>query len=420
MCRNLKGLGKVEDGLMSKLQNLKVIDVFPSGWVDLEELKKLKKHNNIKGIGMRVVSNEVLQQLSCLPTAWLCLANMDNLDSLSFDILSCKDDGFLKELEIRSCPQITKLVMNGRETHLNNLTIYDVKQLQNISWENVLPQEFFRMLKRLFIYKCKLASVDWVLHLPCLIHLHIQSCTEIETLFNVEEEREIQQVSKLPVFPHLECLELAKLPKLMRISNFTLDFPRLSHLSVTECLNLQKDSFELGFINHQIRTHCDREWRENLECEAKSPPTYQRDYFWRVTASTVVLKIGLHSELCEGRILKTIVMIEGVERVWFESFDASTDLVMVKGTMDVKNLLEVLKEKLNNSVEIMPAKKYDAGAGDKKDGGVGGGGDEQKEMLMLIEDGVRMGRALAANEDDRENEGEHGSQIRGLRRSLTF
>lgn len=112
--------------------------------------------------------------------------------------------------------------------------------------------------------------------------------------------------------------------------------------------------------------------------------------------------------------------LAGVERVWFESFDASTDLVMVKGTMDVKNLLEVLKEKLNNSVEIMPAKKYDAGAGDKKDGGVGGGGDEQKEMLMLIEDGVRMGRALAANEDDRENEGEHGSQIRGLRRSLTF
>ncbi|XP_039137150.1 disease resistance protein SUMM2-like [Dioscorea cayenensis subsp. rotundata] len=114
ICRNLKGLGKVEDGLMSRLQKLKVIDIYPYGWVEPEELKLWKKHNSIKAIGMRVVSQEVLQQLSCLPTTQLYLANMDNLISLSFDTLSCKVHGFLQSLQIHSCPQLKELVMNGK------------------------------------------------------------------------------------------------------------------------------------------------------------------------------------------------------------------------------------------------------------------------------------------------------------------
>ncbi|KAH7665958.1 P-loop containing nucleoside triphosphate hydrolase protein [Dioscorea alata] len=296
ICRYLKRLGKVEEDLMSKLQKLKVIDIYPTGWVDPEELKKLKKYNSIKAIGMSVVSEEVLQQLSCLPTTKLYIENLDNVDFLSFDTLSCKDHGFLQELEIRSCPQLKELVMNGRKTHLNKLIIFDVKQLQNIIWKDVLPQEFFPTLKRLSIYKCKLASVAWVLHLPRLIHLNIRSCAEIEMLFNVEEEREIQQVSEPPMFPHLECLELAKLPKLVRISNVALDCPRLSYFSVRKCLNLKKLPFERGIINGQIRTYCDREWWENLEWEdassshylspysldeSLSPPTYKQDFFWR-------------------------------------------------------------------------------------------------------------------------------------------
>ncbi|KAM0949671.1 putative heavy metal-associated isoprenylated plant protein/5/6 [Dioscorea sansibarensis] len=95
----------------------------------------------------------------------------------------------------------------------------------------------------------------------------------------------------------------------------------------------------------------------------------------QVTASTVVLKIRLHCDGCIQRIRKTILKIKGVESVGFE---AAKDLVTVKGTMDVKSLPETLKEKLKRSVEIVPAKKDDAGAGDKKKDG-GGGGDEKKE-----------------------------------------
>ncbi|XP_038978193.1 heavy metal-associated isoprenylated plant protein 3-like [Phoenix dactylifera] len=100
-------------------------------------------------------------------------------------------------------------------------------------------------------------------------------------------------------------------------------------------------------------------------------------------ASTVVLKIRLHCEGCIQRIRKTILKIKGVEHV---SIDALKDLVTVKGTMDVKSLPAILKEKLKRCVEIIQPKKDDGGGGEKKEKGGGGekkekgdGGGEKKE-----------------------------------------
>ncbi|KAH7665908.1 P-loop containing nucleoside triphosphate hydrolase protein [Dioscorea alata] len=274
ICRHLKGLGKVEEDLMSRLQKLKVINIFPSGWVDLEQLKKLKKH--VKAIGMRVVSKEVLQQLSCLPTAWLCLYNLDII-SLSFDTLSCKNNGYLQSLQIESCPQLEQIVMNGRETHLNNLTILNVEKLWNIIWTDLSPPKIFHVLKKLFIYECNLDNLAWVMHLPCLSYLFIADCAKIETLFYIEE-REIQQqeVSEhLSTFPALKHLFITELPKLVSISNFALDFPRLSWLRVFQCLNLKKLPFKSGINNNQrILIDCKREWWESLAWDDATIPSH--------------------------------------------------------------------------------------------------------------------------------------------------
>ncbi|XP_039137108.1 probable disease resistance protein At1g61300 [Dioscorea cayenensis subsp. rotundata] len=341
ICRYLEGFGKVEDGLMSKLQNLKVIDIYPFGWVEPEELKLLKKL--IKAIGMRVVSQEILQQLSSLPTTRLCLVNMDSLISLSFDTLSCKDHGFLQKLEITSCPDLKDLVMNGSGSHLNELKILNVKKLQNIMWTDLTPPEFFHMLKWLFISGCNLDNLAWVLHLPCLFRLEIRDCAEAETLFHVqEEEREIQQVSKhrmfptlrhlylknLPklvsisnfaldfplllklvvhdcaeiemlfsieereirqqevlerlMFPALRDLSLRKLPKLVSISNIALDFPRLSGLTLYQCHNLKKLPFKSGINNNQrmIDIYCFRECWKHLEWDDGTIPAHLRPYFY--------------------------------------------------------------------------------------------------------------------------------------------
>ncbi|XP_039116695.1 disease resistance protein RPS2-like isoform X1 [Dioscorea cayenensis subsp. rotundata] len=274
ICRDLIGLGKIKDGIISKLHRLKVVDLYPHGWVEPKELEILKKH--IKAIGMRVSSQEVLEQLSCLPTTQLYIENLEKLISLSFDTLSCKNQGSLHELKIRSCPQLKEIVMNGSGTHLNNLTIYDIKKLQCITWgPDISPAEYFHVLKKLFICECNLASFAWVLHLPCLSHLRIQNCAVKETLFYVEDEREMQQVLEGPVFPRLENLELTMLERLVSISNFALNFPRLSLLSVHECPNLKKLPFKHGINNSQIiNIDCDRKWWKNLEWDDATIPSH--------------------------------------------------------------------------------------------------------------------------------------------------
>ncbi|KAK9078651.1 hypothetical protein SSX86_002708 [Deinandra increscens subsp. villosa] len=95
-------------------------------------------------------------------------------------------------------------------------------------------------------------------------------------------------------------------------------------------------------------------------------------------SSTVVLKIPLHCDGCIHKIKRTISKIDGVESV---TPDSGKDLVTVKGTMNVKEVIPQLKEKFKRKVDIVPPKKEDKKedkGGDKKDEKKekgGGGGD---------------------------------------------
>ncbi|KAM3341208.1 heavy metal-associated isoprenylated plant protein 3 isoform X1 [Capsicum galapagoense] len=91
--------------------------------------------------------------------------------------------------------------------------------------------------------------------------------------------------------------------------------------------------------------------------------------------STVVLKILLHCDGCAHKIKRIIKKIDGVEDV---KIDSKKDLVTVKGTMDLKELIPYLKDKLKRNVEIVPPKKEGGGEKKEKEGG-GGGGGEKKE-----------------------------------------
>ncbi|KAJ8899708.1 hypothetical protein K2173_019407 [Erythroxylum novogranatense] len=86
--------------------------------------------------------------------------------------------------------------------------------------------------------------------------------------------------------------------------------------------------------------------------------------------SAVVLKIRLHCDGCISKIKKIISKSKGVTNV---AVDKAKELVTVTGTMDVKELMPYLKDKLKTSIDVVPAKKED----DKKD--KGGGGAEIKK-----------------------------------------
>ncbi|KAL3358302.1 hypothetical protein AABB24_015437 [Solanum stoloniferum] len=86
--------------------------------------------------------------------------------------------------------------------------------------------------------------------------------------------------------------------------------------------------------------------------------------------STVVLKIRLHCDGCAHKIKRIIKKTDGVEEV---KVDSEKDLVTVKGTMDLKELIPYLKDKLKRNVEIVPPKKDDGGGGGEKKEKEGGG-----------------------------------------------
>ncbi|KAJ8512420.1 hypothetical protein OPV22_002854 [Ensete ventricosum] len=121
--------------------------------------------------------------------------------------------------------------------------------------------------------------------------------------------------------------------------------------------------------------------------------------------STAVLKIRLHCDGCIQRIKRNIYKIKGVEKV---SVDATKDLVTVIGTMDVKSLTTVLKERLKRGVEIVSAKKDDGGGGEVKKEKAGGGGGEKKEKAG---DGGEEKKEKAG--DGGEEKKEKGSDSKG-------
>ncbi|XVE76135.1 hypothetical protein DITRI_Ditri12bG0148900 [Diplodiscus trichospermus] len=108
------------------------------------------------------------------------------------------------------------------------------------------------------------------------------------------------------------------------------------------------------------------EEKKDEKKEEKKPPK----------ESTVVLKIRTHCDGCIHKIRKIILKVAGVQSV---DVDGAKDLVTVKGTMDVKDLVPYLKKKLKRSVDEVPPKKDDAG--EKKDGGEkkDAGGDNKEK-----------------------------------------
>ncbi|KAG2299908.1 hypothetical protein Bca4012_011476 [Brassica carinata] len=103
--------------------------------------------------------------------------------------------------------------------------------------------------------------------------------------------------------------------------------------------------------------------KEKKSSEEKKPK--------EVPVTTAVLKLNFHCDGCIANIQKTVTKTKGVQGL---TMDNDKQLVTVKGTMDVKKLVESLSEKLKRPVEIVPPKKdkdKEKESGDKKKGGEG-------------------------------------------------
>ncbi|PWA55766.1 heavy metal-associated domain, HMA [Artemisia annua] len=146
-------------------------------------------------------------------------------------------------------------------------------------------------------------------------------------------------------------------------------------------------------------------------------------------STTVVLKISLHCDGCIQKIKRIISKIDGVESV---KPDANKNLVTVKGTMNMKELIPYLKDKLKRNVDIVPPKKEENKVVDEKkeekkvEGGDNkkekdGDNDKKKDVVEKAteksEDGEKKkknGEAEAAvNGDQKKSDGEAKTTVGG-------
>ncbi|XP_039137280.1 disease resistance protein RPS2-like [Dioscorea cayenensis subsp. rotundata] len=263
ICRKLK-LGELEEGLVSSLYKLGVLELQPYTFVPIKCLRSSAA--SMKRIGMLVKSPLVFKLISELPTCYIQIEKLHELESISFESLSCKNRGCLEKLKLTACNELKELVVDGNESNFKKLHLWDLKNLNWIKFNGVEPRSYFQKLRKLYIAKCKsLKNLPWVLHLPTLVTLKIEQCEILEE-FVCGKEEEIQQASECySTFPMLEILSIGFLPSLLSISNDPLIFPCLSNLIVEGCPKLSRLPFAQHIITSNFRRlDCEEDWWNGL------------------------------------------------------------------------------------------------------------------------------------------------------------
>ncbi|XP_039137378.1 probable disease resistance protein At1g61300 [Dioscorea cayenensis subsp. rotundata] len=264
-------LGKLQAGLLSNLCNLQVLDLYPYGCVEPKELEILR---GFKSIGMRASSNEILQQLSDLPIVNINIQEIEGLQTLQFSSLTSEGHGWPKEFQIRSCTTIQNLVItHGTKISLKFLKLFDLPKLRSFVWR-IEPKEVLPVLQLVQIEEChSLTSLHWVLHLPLLRALLLKNCDAMEELVN-GEVGEIEEDDAITTFPKLKYLTILGLPKLVKISHCTLDFPHLSKVHLEGCPSLKRLPFKPGIVNNRgLFIKCEKIWWEKLEWDDATIPS---------------------------------------------------------------------------------------------------------------------------------------------------
>ena len=143
---------------------------------------------------------------------------------------------------------------------VDQLTKLERLQLEDISAESIYwlySDEFmrkgvkcarFKNLQRLKLLRCEaLRGITWIGTLPCLEVLSLRKCNKLVEIITVEESKMTNaDPQKGSFFPSLIAIDLKSMQNLKCICKRPLLFPRLTHVCVKDCPELETLSFELN------------------------------------------------------------------------------------------------------------------------------------------------------------------------------
>ncbi|CAM0884606.1 unnamed protein product [Alopecurus aequalis] len=300
-------LSIVPVGLFLGLTSLRVIDMFPSLYMDWEDGTDMypsryidweegirsgevissfaSRPAFIESLGITVNSMFTARRLGHLmnvctrrllmtrfhstPSVTLCPSTLKDLMG-SFSLLET-----LLELSITESDTLEALVLDGEEKEdvagtrneswclpkLEHLQLCGLQRLADIIWKNMSVSFFLGALLRVKIDNCsRLRNVSWVIQLHCLQHLELRYCARMECVVDADK---VQR----PTFPSLKTLVLAHLPELSSVCTQQVSFPWLEAIDVRRCDNLRRMNIKQKL---RVRIQGTMDWWRGLEWDGDS------------------------------------------------------------------------------------------------------------------------------------------------------
>ncbi|XP_039130149.1 probable disease resistance protein At5g63020 [Dioscorea cayenensis subsp. rotundata] len=246
---------KIPYGLIARLTKLRVLDLFYTGDVYLEErhVDELLILKELKGVGINIkASSTLLERLRPVPKRRLrlcCLDDESDFTSISISPLHLGSNSMtnLHELTISNIESLQELVMTTENdsswclSHLNELYLDDLPHLKNVIWKDLETQFFLPGLVYLFIINCNsLTSLCWTAHLPRLKQLTISQCDKLESIIKTGDDatKVIEEEGNL--FKSLNLLYLTDNPNLECICEGELSLPSIELITFEGCDKLRK------------------------------------------------------------------------------------------------------------------------------------------------------------------------------------
>jgi Leucine-rich repeat (LRR) protein len=303
LLRHTNNLSTIPEGVFRSLTSLKVVDMYPSRYMDWEDRDDDEGEGNegiassfeqmdststafIQFLGITISSFRSAQRLGrlinvCTRRLLLTCFSSPECVILCPSRFEVAMNGFslletLQYLSIADCPTLERLVFHGEEDprkpnkswclpKLENLELRGLSKLAAIIWKDMSVSLFLPVLQCIKIENCsRLGNVSWVLGLQNLQHLELRNCTTITSLVEPQDDGQEQP----PTFSSLMTLIMVNLTELRSICSPRVSFPWMEVIEVDRCVNLRRLHIKPQARLREIRGTM--EWWDALEWDTDS------------------------------------------------------------------------------------------------------------------------------------------------------
>ncbi|XP_008784469.2 probable disease resistance protein At5g63020 [Phoenix dactylifera] len=262
---------------------------------ELEELNSKVMLSTTLGITVNAVpALQMLSRFDNVVTRQLYIDRMSSSASIQLtpsivkaQLGSLKMLKSLRELTIEESESLVELEVDGEDQDhdmdwrlpdLDDLLLWNLKKLKMVNWTRVSISDFLPQLRSVKILGClELENANWVLLLPRLEILEIQSCRKMQRVIDDKVGNHVGYNSA-PAFRCLRRMILFGLGSLTSICDQAISFPSLEIIKIGSCDELKHLPIKIVESNlREIRG--DEGWWRRLQWQDENVKASLLPYF---------------------------------------------------------------------------------------------------------------------------------------------